>query len=274
MVFIVGFRLWDCEFERCSALAVWRIQTVVLKPTQENVNTDRTITPENPSQDIQAPNNNHIQEPAADPIIYRSLPYVPSLTPKITRILKREFPNVRIASKTINTTAKIIGNNKDPIESMQQSNVVYQVPCTDCPMVYIGMTRNYLRQRMYGHQTDINKYNTMIANGINDTQQQMNEVGGHTALIEHVIKNKHMFDLSEVQIIDRTYKTGNLPILEMCHIANTANTVNRRTDVVGLNIIYAGILHTYKTRLKSKNKSRNDNTDNTNTNETQLVELY
>lgn len=136
-------------------------------------------------------------------------------------------------------------------------------------MVYIGMTRNYLRQRMYGHQTDINKYNTMIANGINDTQQQMDTVGGHTALIEHIIKHKHMFDTNRVEIIDKTHKTSNLPILEMCHISNTANTVNRRTDVEGLSIIYAGILHTYKTRLKT-NSARNDNT---NTNVTQQVDL-
>lgn len=119
-------------------------------------------------------------------ILYRSLPYVPVLSSP--RVVISDFSNVEITSKAINTTAKIINNNKDRLFSSvkcRKSNTMQQLS-----MAYIDMARNYLRLRMYEHQIDINKYNTMIPNGIDDIQQQMNIKGEHKALLEHIIKHK------------------------------------------------------------------------------------
>ncbi|XP_058827799.1 uncharacterized protein LOC131687722 [Topomyia yanbarensis] len=86
-------------------------------------------------------------------------------------------------------------------------------------------------------------------------------LGEKTALIEHMIKNDHNFDLTKAKIIDKTYRSTALPILEMCHISNTANTVNHRTDVDGLNTTYAGILHTLKTTSTRRNRNTETSDD-------------
>lgn len=86
----------------------------------------------------------------------------------------------------------------------------------------------------------------------------MQRLGEKTALMKHIIEETHMFDLTQPKILDRTNKITSLPILEMCHIAHTPNTVNHRTDVQGLSTTYAGLLHTIK---KSTKRNRNTNTN-------------
>ena len=64
---------------------------------------------------------------------------------------------------------------------------------------------------------------------------------------------QHSFDLENAQIIDRTHKSENLPILECCHIKTTENTVNIRTDTQKhLHVAYAGVLHKLSKFKKQK----------------------
>nr|XP_029727586.1 uncharacterized protein LOC115265778 [Aedes albopictus] len=186
-------------------------------------------------------------------VTYRSMPHIPMLTRTISNILKKEYKNIRIATRNIKTTKSLLKPVKDPIPPHDQNNVIYSIPCNDCNNVYIGMTTNHLKKRISGHRSDINR----LANPPSDTTE------AKTALIQHITTEKHTFNLDGTKIIDRTLRSTALPMLEMCHIQNTPNTVNYRTDVDGLNTTYAGILHTIKTN-DSRRKQRNDN-DNTTT---------
>ncbi|XP_058449052.1 uncharacterized protein LOC131429013 [Malaya genurostris] len=177
---------------------------------------------------------------------YRSLPHIPSLSTTIASILKADYPQVKITQKPIKTIARILPSTKYPIDPMLRSNVIYSISCEDCNMCYIGMTRNQLKTRLYGHNSNINQYHKLRDAGKNSNDEQMNNLGEKTALIQHMIQHNHTFNTAQAKIIDRTYRSSSLPILEMCHITNTTNTINHRTDVDGLNTIYAGILHTIK----------------------------
>ncbi|XP_058816722.1 uncharacterized protein LOC131680001 [Topomyia yanbarensis] len=223
-----------------------------------------------PSNNSQQPDKNKNASNTRDPPndsspstdqVYRSLPYVPSLSTSIVSILKSDYPNVKIASKPISTTSKLMLNVKDPVDPLLQSNVIYSLPCGNCPMYYIGMTRNQLKTRLYGHKTNINQYVRLKTDGAITTDEQLISLGEKTALIEHMIKNDHNFDLTKAKIIDKTYRSTALPILEMCHISNTANTFNHRTDVDGLNTTYAGILHTLKTTSTRRNRNTETSDD-------------
>ena len=101
---------------------------------------------------------------------------------------------------------------------------------------------------MYGHKSNMNQYQKLLEDGANSRDDRILSLGGKTALMQHMINNQHTFDISKVKIIDRSRHTWALPMLEMCHIANTDNTVNHRTDIDGINTAYAGILHTLKTK--------------------------
>ncbi|XP_062552387.1 LOW QUALITY PROTEIN: protein diaphanous-like [Armigeres subalbatus] len=207
-----------------------------LPPTQSSPN---QISPDSP------------EPQQKNDFIYRSLPNIPILSHAISTILKTDYPSVRLATKTIRSTKNILAKVKDPVPTLEHK-IIYSIPCSDCSNVYIGMTTNYLKKRLSGHKSNINKNNT------NPTKCTPNNIPqATTALVQHMIEHKHIFDLDSTQILDSSFKTSTLPILEMCHITNTNNTVNYRTDVDGLNATYAGILHTVKTQLsRSKNRTQ------------------
>lgn len=180
----------------------------------------------------------------APEITYRSMVNIPVLSSTLTSILKKDYPQVKVALRTTKTTRNLLRPVKDPIDPLQQNNVIYTIPCNDCDRSYIGMTKNQLKTRISGHRSNVNKY-SQYANFSNDNSPK-------TALIQHMIDHQHSFNLSNTKIIDRSYRSSDLPILEMCHIHNTPNTVNYRTDVENLNTTYAGILHTYRNTLSRK----------------------
>ncbi|XP_062550409.1 uncharacterized protein LOC134215193 [Armigeres subalbatus] len=194
-----------------------------------DVNTSQTPR----SQPSSPPNE---ANPNSQETAYRSMLNIPFLTTTISNILKKDFKNIKIARRNFKTTKSLLKPVKDPVLPYDQHNVIYNIPCNDCDQVYIGMTTNNLKKRISGHRSDINKI----------SKSPENNIHAKTALIQHMINNQHTFDLDNTQIIDRTFRQTALPILEMCHIQNTPNTVNYRTDVEGLNITYAGILHTVK----------------------------
>ena len=221
------------------------------------------------------------------PTIYRSLPYLPGMSTSITNILKKDYPQVKITNKPVKTVQSLLRPVKDKIESLDQSKIIYSVPCCQCPATYIGMSSNQLKKRLSGHQSLINKYhklsnqNTTLSEITENThpqnqppktppttttaliqsadqsyiRDQLAQLAKITALMQHTIEKKHSFDLTQTKILDRSYRTSALAMLEMCHISNTETAINHRTDVDGLNSTYAGVLHAIKTnsrRIDSK----------------------
>lgn len=118
------------------------------------------------------------------------------------------------------------------------------------------MTTNRLKTRLQGHQTHYNTMENLLERGINVEDPQISALGDRTALMNHSITKQHRFDLKKAKIIDKSENTHTLQFLEMCHIANNTNCINRRTDTEGLHAIYAGIL--YEVRNINKTQNRND----------------
>lgn len=179
---------------------------------------------------------------------YISFPYIPHLSQKISRILQDEYPTVKIAHRKVNTVGRLHTKVKDPLDPMQQHNVVYQIPCNDCDYSYIGMTTNKLKKRLSGHQSNVNQLNRLRDLGYTKNDQAMIQHSQKTALTEHCVKEDHTFALQGTKIIDRTHNRATLPLLECFHIYNTPHTVNHRTDVEGLSAIYSGLLRTIAPR--------------------------
>ncbi|XP_062716395.1 uncharacterized protein LOC134291940 [Aedes albopictus] len=182
--------------------------------------------------------------PTTDAFKYVSLPYIPQLSQSISRCLQQEYPTVKIANRKVNTVGHLHTRVKDRIDPMQQHNVIYQIPCSDCNQVYIGMTTNKLRKRLSGHQSNINQLNRLRDQGYTNTDQAMIQQSSKTALTEHCVKEDHRFALQQTKILDKTHNRSTLPLLECFHIYNTHRTVNHRTDVEGLSSIYCGLLRT------------------------------
>ena len=226
------------------------------------------------------------QSPKQTPM-YRSLHYIPHLSTAIIRTCQSDYPQIKIALRTNHTIQHILPKIKDPINPLECSNIIYSIPC-ECGHTYIGMSKNQLKARLGGHRSNINiskakhpemfiSTNTIhtINNDRNSTTAGTTDTPtttpsdihkpqlptrpiAQTALIQHMMTSKHEFDLMHTKILDRTYRSSHLPVLEMCHIVKTENTVNYRTDVENLNSIYAGILHATgpKQNIKKRENTR------------------
>lgn len=193
---------------------------------------------------------------------YRSLAYIPGLSNKIDRQLKKDYTNIKLARYNIKTVKQIFSKIKDPTPPGLQTNVIYNIPCKDCTACYIGMTTNKLNTRMSGHKTHYNTLDRLKAANVDNMDPQMILLSQKTALLEHSIQNNHRFNLENVKIIDQHNKQYKLPLLEVCHIVNNEHSINRRTDTEGLSAIYAGILHAIKNRTINERRDR-ENTQQT-----------
>ncbi|XP_052565330.1 uncharacterized protein LOC128093254 [Culex pipiens pallens] len=182
-------------------------------------------------------------------ICYRSIPNIPTLSQTIAKTLKQDYPEVRLAFRNTNTVgSSFFSNMKDKVPTENHTNVIYAIPCNECESSYIGMTTTQLKTRMSSHRSDIKRLDELLQAGHTTDDYKIAELRQKTALLEHSIAKQHSFDTKKVRILDQHNRGTALPILEMCHITNNNHTVNKRTDTEGLSIIYAGLLHTLKTK--------------------------
>ncbi|XP_055525302.1 uncharacterized protein LOC129718508 [Wyeomyia smithii] len=189
---------------------------------------------------------------------YRSIPYIPYLSNRIDKHLKNEYKNIRLAHRNIKTVGQLLPKVKDPVPQEHQNNVIYKIPCKNCDACYVGMTTNMLKTRISGHRTYYNTWDKLLQQGYNATDPQISSLKEKTALMYHSITQNHRFDFHQTKIIDRHDKPHALPFIEVCHIANTENSINKRTDTEGLNTVYAGIIHTIRNINHNKTDKHNN----------------
>lgn len=89
--------------------------------------------------------------------IYRSMVQVGQLSGNIQKILKKDYPNVTISSKNAKTVGNMLPPVKDVEDKNSRSNVIYNIPCADCPACYVGMTTNKLQTRISSHRSVVNR---------------------------------------------------------------------------------------------------------------------
>ena len=62
---------------------------------------------------------------------------------------------VRVAMMPFVTMGKSLPSPKDPLDVNKIRGIVYQVPCHDCPFVYIGQTKQDLKSQLSEHKRAI-----------------------------------------------------------------------------------------------------------------------
>ena len=190
---------------------------------------------------------------------YRSIAYIPTLSDKIEKYLKKDYPQIKLTTRNTSTIKQqFFTRIKDKIALEDNSNVIYSIPCDNCNSQYIGMTKNKVKTRMSGHKSNKTTLEKLKKQGLEKDDQQFTKLKEQTALLYHCIELDHTFNTENVKIIDRHRIGAALPTLEMCHIFNNSNTVNKRSDTEGLSSTYAGIfntLHTHKQNDRTKHKT-------------------
>ena len=128
------------------------------------------------------------------------LRYIKSLTKPLTRLLRNN--GIQTASRPLKTLQQEFVSPKSRPPVVQQTNVVYKIPCAGCPWSYIGETGRCLKTRVKEHTRNI---------------------GSNIAA--HAWLNDHSIDFKSAHVIDN----GNFRVrktLESWHTAITSDADN------------------------------------------------
>lgn len=95
---------------------------------------------------------------------YKSIPYIDKLSPLITKHIQRtgQYKNIKISNYNINTMEKMYMRMKGTTDKQDKSNVIYSIICQQCEAMYVGLTTNKLKTRLYGHKSDKNKLDKIM----------------------------------------------------------------------------------------------------------------
>ncbi|KAK5645107.1 hypothetical protein RI129_006407 [Pyrocoelia pectoralis] len=157
---------------------------------------------------------------------YTRIPYIPNLTHKLIKVLQHE--QIKFAFYNMSPLKKIFTKLKDKTNKFMKSNVIYCVPCNNCSNIYIGLTTNWLKTRISTHKSDIRTMKNRCALSI------------------HAINNNHSFDFDNTSILNSSNKLSTLKLMEMVEINKQINnTVNFKSDIENLHVIYANLLSIY-----------------------------
>ena len=70
---------------------------------------------------------------------YVTLPYVRGITDALRRILLKQ--NIRVTTRPLNTLQRMFPAPKHQVPPEQRTNVIYNIPRSDCSSSYVGETR-------------------------------------------------------------------------------------------------------------------------------------
>jgi len=122
-----------------------------------------------------------LPEPRSSANIWISLQYTHRLSEVAARLLTPL--NIGVAHRPISTIKSVVMHPKDTIEDDKKTNVIYGIPCSEYPSVYVRQTGRMLKTMMAEHRAAVRRL---------DSNSQIDE---------HVNETGHRFNFSEATIL-------------------------------------------------------------------------
>ena len=160
-----------------------------------------------------------VEEPAA----VVSIPYISNTSEAIRRVLSKV--NIRCAFKPQLTLRNCLVKPKDQIPQQSRSNVVYSIPCTRCPKLYIGESKRSLKTRITEHKRALRQGDS-----------------NSSAPAEHAMVHNHPIDWDNASVIDSNTFYYPRKYLEAWHIRTLSRT-NMNRDVGNLPPVYNRLIN-------------------------------
>lgn len=113
------------------------------------------------------------------------------------------------------------------MDLMASTNVIYQIPCLNCPRTYVGETLQHLIKRIKQHKNDERNHKNDISKSINNG----------TALAKHARDENHTFNIEKVKILAKESNIRKRKLREVVEILKH-KTVNFKTDTMNLRDIW------------------------------------
>ena len=185
----------------------------------KQVKEQRALTPEEKAQ-----RREEKQKPAEQSLGQVSLPYVAGLSEAYARLLKKH--RIQSCMKPYNTLRENLVHPKDKRDITENAGVLYNIPCKQCPRVYIGETGRRLGVRLKEHRDDVNK-NTESVPYTRSQRIASESIDNKPALTDHATRINHTIDWDSTTIVGREDQRLRRQIRETIRIRQETRPLNR-----------------------------------------------
>ncbi|BHF74059.1 Acyl-CoA synthetase member 2 mitochondrial [Sparganum proliferum] len=138
-----------------------------------------------------------------------SLPYMQGTSEMITHPLN-QFA-IRVSHKPASPLRTVLTRVKDSIPKEEQTNVIYRIPCANCPCVYVGHTGRRLGTRINEHKLAIRRRDPL------------------SLIFAHALQCDHRFNWDNTEVIATANKKRTREFPEAWH--TNADSINRHVDL-------------------------------------------
>lgn len=179
--------------------------------------------------------------PINEEVKHIGLMYNPKITPKIKELIKQVDTKkvIKVADKPIRLLNSFFSKLKDKTPDMEQSDVVYCIPCLDCNQKYIGQTSQILRYRINQHKSDCRVKPKACA------------------LSEHFNDKQHRINYDETKILRKESNNKIRMFLEMTEIQKHKDVaMNTKKDINQLSTIYTWLLNEEERERRGRTEDR------------------
>lgn len=186
--------------------------------------------------------NNQNEDRVMETKRYVSATYVPRLSENMKQQIRKSVDNIDLAFKPEKTVNTLFSKLKEKTKKELYTDIIYKIPCggkedQTCDLNYIGTTKQFLKNRLANHKSDIKCKNS-----------------NKTALAQHAVDSDHVPDFESTEILAIEKNTNKRLILEALYIQTADKTMNRKTDVENISESYCSLLKSYKCNVASNNK--------------------
>ena len=135
---------------------------------------------------------------------------------RLCKILEEKFEMKTVHQKT-RTLGDILKKKCRQPERMHKKNVVYQIPCTQCKISYVGQTKKTVKQRMGEHERKCRQKANL---------QTLAAEKQENGLAMHHVETGHEFDFQNVKILAEEKGLWRRLIREGIEIRRNVNLAN------------------------------------------------
>ena len=140
------------------------------------------------------------------------LPYIPQLGEKIKRVLANH--SIKTVFKPPRKIGQLLPSPKDHLDLNFRQGAIYEIPCGDCDLKYIGETKRSFNTRKKEHLKDVTK-------------------GDHarTALSKHAVSTSHEIAWNSSKILEFENDYRKRQFIESFYINTQGYTMNDKSSV-------------------------------------------
>ncbi|XP_070537052.1 uncharacterized protein [Ptychodera flava] len=147
------------------------------------------------------------------------------------------------AMKPHRTLRNILVHPKDKLLTNKKAEVVYEIPCADCPKSYVGETGRSFGVRLQEHQKEVQKFESKQYT--RSTRKSSMTDQHKSAITDHVVATNHNIAWEEANIVDRESDKTTRWIKEAIWIRRRGeNILNKDEGAYKLHNIFDQLIHT------------------------------